>query len=319
MNNRKLLVCLLMSLIFVFGLTGCNLAREDAVGQAPEFVGFFITSRTMGELRQEVRDLNQSRSNEDEGIQFMGILIEETKVDDLRYEYTSRRFDFGVPGFSLYARPYHEMVGDAVTTGMDLNEGFDVLLKEPSFHFTSQSITNELLVTLPITRLWWDENRTNDGVVFRMNRVFQLSDGSLRLVEEVGSVIPTPDPVMNQNVSRIGFAWETRSTVERQERTERFVLNMQLTAILDPVEYTMFHYDSNGNLIQSTTFTANQLPQEIRIHDETAFIVLSTYGSNFQGERVTNIESFTNHDAYMEVYRINKDGVGVLHQIPILW
>lgn len=306
-------VCCVMLMI---SLVGCQLALEESGFSQREFVGIFVTTKHIEAL------VRQHENQEGNALLWTasGHLAGRIAADD--------SFDFGVPGFSLFIE-HSRQEGELLPLGTTLHYVDEAIGEIHSgIHHDiddwSESISTSIEGSLFLTPEFLLNAEDEDlGLhVFYMHPVYRRGDGSIYLEAVSGMGIEFSDwdhEIERERRWSMGVEESFTRTIRGREETHTISATLHMILMHSSESLVIYQMNEGGELLSRTALALDEMPEDFIPEEETAFIVVETWGSEGENNVVVSRSVYGREAEEIESFRTRADGVNVIQRTNIVW
>ncbi|MBE5960674.1 MAG: hypothetical protein E7256_04710 [Lachnospiraceae bacterium] len=327
MKRNKIIALCLMAAIFISGLNGVWLADESAATatqkKEDQLIGVLITKEYLNLFDTEsyLKD-------------HFGSMIASSNTNHL----TQDSMD------SSYEKKLYATLVTTKTTDSDTNEltGFPDYQFEnvDGIYFMSPLITKDgenyrtISGNDKISDLFTSVGTTDAGEqlnlegtlymtntvgerIFYFNPVYQTETGEVYALSGQGISSGLEQPVgtsMSQTL--------TAATTTAENGTETSVsstVKVTISICPAPFEATILQMNADNQILASTTYDIDTLPDSITPLADTAYLIAETHSKDVTGTITIDRTIFSLSDETLSLFQPQPDGICIKHQIPLNW
>lgn len=308
-----LIVCIMLC------CSGCQLAQEDtAVENSPSrLIGVLITTEYLDCFDMEKyltdhtdrigKDFNLTDTDAYEG-RLYAELVSRTLTDQETGESTEiQEYQFSdVQGIAFF-----------VPTVSDTEQGDSFVSTQ------SEGISNGHFALAT-----GDEERiTLEGTVFitskcagksfYINPVYQDAAGSVYAL--AGQGISQSGDLSAGSRFSTKLEESTTVTVEGESRVATTVVDIGIEVINVPTQVVILQMNDQSEVIERTSYVPGELPEELSLHTDTAYLVVETYGRDASQQIAVGRTLYEQDSTDIETFAAREDGVCVEHWTALVW
>lgn len=311
MRNKRIAV-LLIAVLHLAMLSGCQLAREDEGENGDRLVGVFVTTEYIdlfdmeSYLNDNLRAVGGDIAIDGDTSAYEGRLyaarVEEE--GDRPDTYTFEGLD-GSAFYSLFSQDgeneegyYHSVVSGGIS--------------DAHSHYT---VTDEGERIELSASIYFEADGSSPE--FYCNPVYQTEDGQIYLTS--GSGIST-DGVLAEGTMMSQKLEETSSTTMNGGKEEfGLSVEIQIVGVYLPEKYVLIRMSEDDQVLDREEYIPGRFPEEIKFDAETAYVLLKGQRTNGEGEPETFLEVYDRLDSCISTMESLSDGVCTKRDIPITW
>lgn len=319
----KGLFVLLIGLLGIFSLMGCQLARADAGKETSEYklIGVLVTHEYLdlfdfeGYLKDNIGSVSgseiQIKGNSDK---YGGRLYAELKERELTNEDTGEKttteeyvFE-NIEGIPYFAATIPSIDGreSYVTTGSD-----DAITdRHVGLFYGDDEDKITLEGTIYISSL-------QDGIAHYINPVYQDAHGRVFAL--------TGDGIMMNSVEGEGSGFsqnleETSTSTENGKSKEVSTsVTISIDVILPPEKIVILEMDENSSILGNREYSPGELPDKLTPKREVDYIIVETHKRDSTGTVLVTRELFSREDETLSTFYCRKDGICVKAWTQLTW
>ena len=318
--NKKLFA-IIIALLIIFALSGCQLAREDGAANKnmEKLIGVYVS--------YDYADLFDFEGYINDNLGFFGGEInidgETEKYDGRLYasrkdevrtssegeKYTDTEFVFeDIPGIGMFA----PTVVDPYLDGMGyISSGGDGL-SDTNLHIKSSDDEEGLELS---GTLYISPGALSDSIY--INPVYQGEDGRVYLVSGQGFGATGYDDEGAAYSQEI----EEKSIINENGKSKSFssVVKISVETMNPTVKVGILQMDRNSNVVKKTEYSPDNVPDELKPEPETEYIIVESTKETFNKGLRTERTLFSKSDETLWYFRKSDDKAFVKAYTTILW
>ena len=302
LKNLCLSVLLLMQLLMLTLLSGCQLAIENAEENDTEnddrLIGVFVTTKALEDVLAEAQQTEEfSLDVERDAVYLNRVYADKTSTEDGLTSYAFTGMD-GIGYFNttqtgedgdVYLIPYRDdCLVDAGTTHkvIDGERGMEM---ESVIHFLAT-----------------DGNRT-----FLFNPVYQTEDDRVYVTPSIGwSGNDGYTNIMEQNRTL---------TVNGESESIYTKVTTRVEGVQPAEKYVLVHMDEKHQRISSVDYAPDSAPSEMTIPAETAYLILESYRRDLEGNVSVDRELVNQGEESFATFRVRDNGICIKEYTCLTW
>lgn len=279
-------------------LSGCQLATEETAESDDRLIGVFVTAKALEDVLADAQQSEEfALAVESDDVYLNRIYAEQTATEDGLTSYAFTGLD-GIGYFNttqtgedgdVYLIPYRDdCLIDAGTTHkvVDGERGMEM---ESVVYFLAA-----------------DGDRT-----FLFNPVYQTEDDRVYVTPSIG---------WRGNDGYTNIMEQNRMLTANGESESAYTKVTTRVEGVEPVEkYVLVHMDENHQLISSGEYTPDNVPSEMTIPAETAYLILETYGWNKDRELFAERQVINRDDESFATFQVRPDGICIKEYTYLFW
>lgn len=326
MKNKSigiLLVCVLF-VVFLLGVTDViTLADKDQSAesvntiQPDKLIGVLVTPEYLdlfnfdSYFEDNIDALTANNgvvtidSSEYEG-RLYATLVDNTVVDSFGERKTPEYVFENVEGYLFYTATMKDEYGTYSSGSSDeaFSDGHSV------FHSLDEGERIEIQSTIYVSTL-------SDIHTFYYNPVYQTADGKVYALSGTGHSYGSE--LTEGLTNTVSYEESSSHTANGVTITDSMRVEVTCKYVNPPTSIVITQMNDNNQILTSTVYEPDKLPDSITPMDETDYILLEILATDYYGNQVSNRELFEDNDTYLEPYYCREDGICVKKFIQLEW
>ena len=303
----------LLVLVVMLGLSGCQLAREGAEHEEARMVGVFITSEHVDlfsdiEVSQPI-PMRWGRPD-------FSALFQPRRLY-ARWDEEVGEFRFpDLEGIPFFHATRLIPLGDGAYNDVIINHSGPGIVSQGAHHaFGNNSVSVEMEATVYVVP------GAQVAAQVHMNPVYQTACG--RVFLQTGHAFSSH---RNQTEGRLfssSFSESTTVTQNGVETVNSTSVTINISAMFAPVKITLLEMDEDSQVVGRGEFAPGAVPHRFYPSESTAYIIVETHRDRpYAHERVVRELVARNvhwHSQWVSTFAARDDGILEAHSTEIVW
>lgn len=306
MNKRWILV--LLALLMLVAFSGCQLAREEEAGEAPEadrLIGVFIT------------------------LTHLDLFDFEGYLSDNLYSFSGGEIEMDGAAGAYQGRLYATREGrEYAFEGVEGIAYFAPRITDGGEHYIDNSADEAISDNrLALHQGDEEEKITMEGTVFvsvsameqayYINPVYQSADGNVYATSGSGFLM---DGMLGEGAAFAQTMEETTTVTENEtSKSVSMSIHISIESMLAPERIVLLQMDEESNIVARDVFAPGAVPEELAAHPDAAYMVLETHKTGTEGAPVVTRELFVKGDERLHTFYCRSDGICIKKWVSLTW
>lgn len=291
---------IVVSLLLMVGLCGCQLAKEVVVTGEDELIGVFITMESLN-----IHDFEATLNNKDD-------------------------INNGKKYASLIMEPYINEAGQSkempayVFEDLEGIPFFNAEIEEDGETYRSMADTNGYLSNLKLATNITDDSREYvlegklyykvgiQDMVFYANPVYQESNGNVYVEQAAG--LSMMDSMEGQSGSNEIDASMTL-TENNKTITNKTSVTVSYESMFEPIKTSIIEMNKENEVVLISEYKNNIFPDSLDLNNETEYVLVETTKLDTTNKEIVTREIFSKNDDSINVYELKDNGLIIVKNI----
>ncbi|MEG0164391.1 hypothetical protein [Anaerorhabdus sp.] len=291
---------IVVSLLLMVGLCGCQLAKEVVVTGEDELIGVFITMESLN-----IHDFEATLNNKDD-------------------------INNGKKYASLIMEPYINEAGQSkempayVFEDLEGIPFFNAEIEEDGETYRSMADTNGYLSNLKLATNITDDSREYvlegklyykvgiQDMVFYANPVYQESNGNVYVEQAAG--LSMMDSMEGQSGSNKIDASMTL-TENNKTITNKTSVTVSYESMFEPIKTSIIEMNKENEVVLISEYKNNIFPDSLDLNNETEYVLVETTKLDTTNKEIVTREIFSKNDDSINVYELKDNGLIIVKNI----
>ncbi|MEG0660784.1 MAG: hypothetical protein RR443_09440 [Anaerorhabdus sp.] len=291
---------IVVSLLLMVGLCGCQLAKEVVVTGEDELIGVFITMESLN-----LHDFEATLNNKDD-------------------------INNGKKYASLIMEPYINEAGQSkempayVFEDLEGIPFFNAEIEEDGETYRSMADTNGYLSNLKLATNITDDSREYvlegklyykvgiQDMVFYANPVYQESNGNVYVEQAAG--LSMMDSMEGQSGSNKIDASMTL-TENNKTITNKTSVTVSYESMFEPIKTSIIEMNKENEVVLISEYKNNIFPDSLDLNNETEYVLVETTKLDTTNKEIVTREIFSKNDDSINVYELKDNGLIIVKNI----
>lgn len=291
---------IVVSLLLMVGLCGCQLAKEVVVTGEDELIGVFITMESIN-----IHDFEATLNNKDD-------------------------INNGKKYASLIMEPYINEAGQSkempayVFEDLEGIPFFNAEIEEDGETYRSMADTNGYLSNLKLATNITDDSREYvlegklyykvgiQDMVFYANPVYQESNGNVYVEQAAG--LSMMDSMEGQSGSNKIDASMTL-TENNKTITNKTSVTVSYESMFEPIKTSIIEMNKENEVVLISEYKNNIFPDSLDLNNETEYVLVETTKLDTTNKEIVTREIFSKNDDSINVYELKDNGLIIVKNI----
>lgn len=291
---------IVVSLLLMVGLCGCQLAKEVVVTGEDELIGVFITMESLN-----LHDFEATLNNKDD-------------------------INNGKKYASLIMEPYINEAGQSkempayVFEDLEGIPFFNAEIEEDGETYRSMADSNGYLSNLKLATNITDDSREYvlegklyykvgiQDMVFYANPVYQESNGNVYVEQAAG--LSMMDSMEGQSGSNKIDASMTL-TENNKTITNKTSVTVSYESMFEPIKTSIIEMNKENEVVLISEYKNNIFPDSLDLNNETEYVLVETTKLDTTNKEIVTREIFSKNDDSINVYELKDNGLIIVKNI----
>ncbi|MEG2488095.1 hypothetical protein [Anaerorhabdus sp.] len=291
---------IVVSLLLMVGLCGCQLAKEVVATGEDELIGVFITMESLN-----IHDFEATLNNKDD-------------------------INNGKKYASLIMEPYINEAGQSkempayVFEDLEGIPFFNAEIEEDGETYRSMADTNGYLSNLKLATNITDDSREYvlegklyykvgiQDMVFYANPVYQESNGNVYVEQAAG--LSMMDSMEGQSGSNKIDASMTL-TENNKTITNKTSVTVSYESMFEPIKTSIIEMNKENEVVLISEYKNNIFPDSLDLNNETEYVLVETTKLDTTNKEIVTREIFSKNDDSINVYELKDNGLIIVKNI----
>ncbi len=291
---------IVVSLLLMVGLCGCQLAKEVVVTGEDELIGVFITMESLN-----LHDFEATLNNKDD-------------------------INNGKKYASLIMEPYINEAGQSkempayVFEDLEGIPFFNAEIEEDGETYRSMADSNGYLSNLKLATNITDDSREYvlegklyykvgiQDMVFYANPVYQESNGNVYVEQAAG--LSMMDSMEGQSGSNKIDASMTL-TENNKKITNKTSVTVSYESMFEPIKTSIIEMNKENEVVLISEYKNNIFPDSLDLNNETEYVLVETTKLDTTNKEIVTREIFSKNDDSINVYELKDNGLIIVKNI----
>ncbi|MEA4875319.1 hypothetical protein [Anaerorhabdus sp.] len=291
---------IVVSLLLMVGLCGCQLAKEVVVTGEDELIGVFITMESLN-----IHDFEATLNNKDD-------------------------INNGKKYASLIMEPYINEAGQSKEMPAYVFEDLEGIpflnaeIEEDGETYRSMADTNGYLSNLKLATNITDDSREYvlegklyykvgiQDMVFYANPVYQESNGNVYVEQAAG--LSMMDSMEGQSGSNEIDASMTL-TENNKTITNKTSVTVSYESMFEPIKTSIIEMNKENEVVLISEYKNNIFPDSLDLNNETEYVLVETTKLDTTNKEIVTREIFSKNDDSINVYELKDNGLIIVKNI----
>lgn len=157
---------------------------------------------------------------------------------------------------------------------------------------------------------------------FYVNPVYQTPDGQLYALPGSGYLLQTGREAVEGEQVVATLTGDTSQTVDGKTKSKKTNVTVRFEVMYRPVKITLCQMDMEHQIVKKQAYEPAKLPNQLRAHEKTAYILVETEKETPSGEREVSREICENTrdtEGVLESFCADEDGLVIKKEIQVIW
>ncbi|MEG2329751.1 hypothetical protein [Anaerorhabdus sp.] len=291
---------IVVSLLLMVGLCGCQLAKEVVATGEDELIGVFITMESLN-----IHDFEATLNNKDD-------------------------INNGKKYASLIMEPYINEAGQSkempayVFEDLEGIPFFNAEIEEDGETYRSMADTNGYLSNLKLATNITDDSREYvlegklyykvgiQDMVFYANPVYQESNGNVYVGQAAGlsMMVSTEGQSGSNKVDASMTLTENNKTI-----TNKTSVTVSYESMFEPIKTSIIEMNKENEVVLISEYKNNIFPDSLDLNNETEYVLVETTKLDTTNKEIVTREIFSKNDDSINVYELKDNGLIIVKNI----
>jgi hypothetical protein len=304
---------MVLCILVIFALTGCQLALDHADGTVNEdrLAGIFLTTQYLdlfdfeGYINDNLKSLQGSNIVvEGNTEKYQGRLYAQLITKSVKSEETGETFETGEYVFPVQGIAYFSATvpaqGDQASYFTSVS---DPAISDGHVDYKTEDKGDSITLTGTIY-----VSPQNISHTYYFNPVYQSADGSVYAVSGSGFTVNN-EAYSEGGVYSQTLEATTSETVNGKVKTDSISVKLSISVMFTPEKITVIQMDEENAVLSQMAYAPDVMPESIPTEPETAYLIVETHKRGETGEIEISREIYSSDANSIETFYVREDGI----------